>query len=384
MAVFYRFPYNPASWHSAAMPATRKAPGLQTAPAKSPGLAADLLRWYDAHARALPWRSLPGDNRPDPYRVWLSEIMLQQTTVAAVKPYFAKFTARWPTVEALAAAEDADVMAAWAGLGYYARARNLLACARHVAAERGGIFPDSEAALRELAGIGPYTAAAIAAIAFGRRAVVVDANVTRVVARLFAIDTPLPAAAAAIRAATSDITPESRAGDFAQAMMDLGAGLCSVREPACTLCPLSAECLAFASGTPAAFPVRPAKTAKPVRRGTVFWIERGEKVWLVQRGETGMLAGMRALPSDDWAARRNGNGAPPLAGRWDTVSDAVTHAFTHFTLTLDLAVYRGKDFAMLADAGFWWSIAKLADAGLPTLFAKAAKAHRAAQDSLNT
>ena len=362
------------------MPATCKAPSQYRTLANLPSPAAKLLQWYDKNARSLPWRARPGGSRPDPYRVWLSEIMLQQTTVAAVKPYFEKFTRRWPTIQALAEADEADVMAAWAGLGYYARARNLLKCARHVAAERGGTFPDSEAELRDLPGIGPYTAAALAAIAFGQRAVVVDANVERVVTRLFAIATPLPAAKPAIRVAADSITPEARAGDFAQAMMDLGAGLCSVRDPACALCPLNEDCLAFASGTPAKFPVRPVKQAKPARRGTAFWIERDDQVWLIRRAETGMLAGMRALPSDEWSARRNGNGKPPLAGRWDTLPNVVTHAFTHFTLTLDLAVYRGKDFDMLPDTGTWWPIAKLADAGLPTLFAKAVKARLAAQE----
>ena len=355
------------------MPATRNT----SAPAKPHTIAARLLEWYDAHARTLAWRAPPGANRPDPYRVWLSEIMLQQTTVAAVKSYYTKFTQRWPDVESLAAADDADVMAAWAGLGYYARARNLLKCARQIAMERGGAFPGTEAELLELPGIGPYTAAAIAAIAFGRRAVVVDANVERVVARLFAIDTPLPAARAAIRTATDRITPDARAGDFAQAMMDLGAGLCSVRAPACSRCPLNADCAGFARGAPADFPVKLPKTAKPERTGTVFWIENDEKVWLVQRPDTGMLAGMRGLPDDGWAARRNGNAQAPLPGPWTSMPKAVRHAFTHFTVTLDLAIYTGHEWHMLPDGGSWWPHDKLADAGLPTLFAKAVKAKNA-------
>ncbi|OZA91588.1 MAG: A/G-specific adenine glycosylase, partial [Erythrobacter sp. 34-65-8] len=210
-----------------------------------------LLGWYDRHARDLPWRAPPGTPAPDPYRVWLSEVMLQQTTVAAVKPYFARFTSRWPTVEALAAAPDEDVMAAWAGLGYYSRARNLVKAARAVA--ELGRFPDSEAALRALPGLGAYTAAAVAAIAFGQRAVVVDANVERVVARLFAIDEPLPGARRPIRAAADTITPAERAGDFAQAMMDLGATICTPRDPRCLLCPLAEPCAARASGDPARY-----------------------------------------------------------------------------------------------------------------------------------
>lgn len=223
-------------------------------------VASALLNWYDGHARSLPWRVPPlGQNAPpDPYRVWLSEVMLQQTTTAAVAPYFERFTQRWPTVSDLAAADDADVMAAWAGLGYYARARNLLACARAVAA-RGGVFPDSEEALRALPGLGAYTAAAVAAIAFGRRAVVVDANVERVVSRLFAIAEPLPGGKAAIRAGADRITPDRRAGDFAQAMMDLGATICTSRSPRCLLCPLSAHCAAYRAGTADAFPVKAAK-----------------------------------------------------------------------------------------------------------------------------
>lgn len=334
-------------------------------------IAPALLDWYDRHARALPWRAPPGTPSPDPYRVWLSEVMLQQTTVAAVSGYFAAFTARWPTVEALAAAADEDVMAAWAGLGYYARARNLLACARAVAAL--GRFPDSEDGLRQLPGLGAYTAAAVAAIAFGRRAVVVDANVERVVSRLFAIAEPLPAARTAIRAATDRITPDARAGDFAQAMMDLGATICTPRNPRCLLCPLSAACRARADGEAERFPVKPAKTAKPERVGRAFWIERDDAVWLVRRVGKGMLGGMRALPDDGWHARADGSGQPPLPGDWQA-GGMVRHGFTHFSLDLHLALYSGRDWASLrAGEGEWWPIDRLEEAGLPTLFAKAAR-----------
>ena len=264
-----------------------------------------LLAWYDAHARQLPWRSPPGDPAPDPYRVWLSEVMLQQTTVAAVKGYFATFTERWPSVESLAAADDAEVMAAWAGLGYYARARNLLACARDVTA-RGGAFPCSEEELRELPGLGAYTAAAVAAIAFDRRAVVVDANVERVVARLFAIAEALPKGRGAIRHRADSITPDVRAGDFAQAMMDLGATVCTPRSPRCLLCPLADPCEARRQGRVEVYPVKAPKAAKPARRGRAFWIERDGAVWLVRRAGKGMLGGMRALPDDGWSAGKCG------------------------------------------------------------------------------
>ncbi|MFN4112917.1 MAG: A/G-specific adenine glycosylase [Sphingomonadaceae bacterium] len=326
-----------------------------------------LLGWYDRHARDLPWRAAPGAPPPDPYRVWLSEVMLQQTTVAAVKPYFERFTSRWPTVEALAAAPDEDVMAAWAGLGYYSRARNLVKAARAVAAL--GQFPDSEATLRALPGLGAYTAAAVAAIAFGQRAVVVDANVERVVARLFAIDQPLPSARKAIRAAADTITPAQRAGDCAQGMMDLGATICTARDPRCLLCPLAEPCAARASGDPARYPVKAAKKARPERRGTAFWIERAGAVWLVRREGRGMLGGMRALPDDGWSARADGSGEPPLAGEWATVG-AVRHVFTHATLDLTVLRYAGPGSP--GGAGEWWPLDRLEDAGLPTLFAKAA------------
>lgn len=333
-----------------------------------------LLAWYDRNARDLPWRLPPGSALPDdpawPYRVWLSEVMLQQTTVAAVKPYFAKFTGIWPTVEALAAASDDDVMAAWAGLGYYSRARNLLKCARAVA-ERGG-FPSNEAELRALPGLGDYTAAAVAAIAFGQRAVVVDANVERVVARLFAIEEPLPKARKAIRAAADTITPYTRAGDFAQAMMDLGSHVCTSRAPRCLLCPLAEACAGRKQGEPERLPVKPPKKAVPERRGTAFWLTRGEgaEVWLVTRPGEGMLGGMRALPDDGWTARKDGSGEAPLAGEWRTLG-AVRHGFTHASLTLEVRALETGQAPQ--GEGQWWPVARLGDAGLATLFAKAAQ-----------
>jgi len=328
-----------------------------------------LLAWYDRHARTLPWRIPPGSGEtPDPYRIWLSEVMLQQTTTGAVAPYFRKFTERWPTVQALAAAPEEEVMAAWAGLGYYSRARNLIACAREVAAMGG--FPDSEEALRQLPGLGAYTAAAVAAIGFGKRAVPVDANVERVVARLFAIGDPLPGARKPIRAHAGAITPDARAGDFAQAMMDLGAGVCTPRDPKCLLCPVNAHCIARKTGDPARFPVKAAKKAKPERSGTAFWIERNGAVWLVTRPGKGMLGGMRALPDDGWSARSDGSDETPIPGQWKA-GGVVRHGFTHFNLTLGVAVYAGEAFDALGD-GEWWPSDKLDEAGLPTLFAKAA------------
>ena len=320
-----------------------------------------LLDWYDRHARDLPWRAPPGTPAPEPYRVWLSEVMLQQTTVAAVKPYFAAFTERWPTVEALAAAPEEDVMAAWAGLGYYSRARNLVKCARAVADM--GAFPSSEKELRQLPGLGDYTAAAVAAIAFGRRAVVVDAHVERVVARIVALEEPLPAARKAIRAKADMITPDDRAGDFAQAMMDLGSSICTARDPKCLLCPLADECEGRKASDPARLPVKAPKKAKPLRKGRAWWIERDDAVWLVRREGTGMLGGMRALLDDGWSARGDGEGGPE-----GELLGMVRHSFTHFDLELSVERY---DAPM--GEGEWWPLDKLDEAGLPTLFAKAAR-----------
>ncbi|MEL7691533.1 A/G-specific adenine glycosylase [Citromicrobium bathyomarinum] len=348
-----------------------------TATRPDPEIPAKLLAWYDKHARALPWRAMPGEPAPDPYRVWLSEIMLQQTTVAAVKPYFAAFTQRWPDVAALANASDEDVMAAWAGLGYYSRARNLVKAARFVA-ELGG-FPETEEGLRALPGVGDYTAAAIAAIAFGRRAVVVDANVERVVARLFAIEEPLPGARKAIRAAADRITPDERSGDFAQAMMDLGSRICTPRAPRCDACPLAADCAARGHD-PQRLPVKAPKKVKPVRRGRAFWIEREGCVWLVQRAPEGMLGGMRALPDDGWSAAGDGSGEPPLVGAWQEAG-VVRHTFTHFVIGLSVRRYDGAP-ATVSGKGEWWPIDRLDEAGLPTLFAKAARLARAASERL--
>jgi len=333
------------------------------------GPAARLLAWYDRHARDLPWRSRPGEVA-DPYRVWLSEVMLQQTTVAAVTPRFTAWVERWPDVASLAAASDEDIMAAWAGLGYYARARNLVKAARAVVAEHGGRFPTTEAGLRALPGLGAYTAAAVAAIAFGERAVVVDANVERVVARLFAIETPLPAARPAIREATDRITPDARAGDFAQAMMDLGSSICTVKKPQCLLCPIAVDCRGRAEGIAETLPAKAPKKARPYRHGTVFWIEHKGCVWLVRRPDKGMLGGMRALPTGPWVDARPGLADAPGQGPWTMLNETVVHGFTHFELELALARTDGEPEN--DSAGEWWPIADLGTAGLPTLFARAA------------
>ncbi|QDM40236.1 A/G-specific adenine glycosylase [Altererythrobacter sp. TH136] len=335
--------------------------------ASEDSVASALLAWYDRHARTLPWRSPPGAPPPDAYRVWLSEVMLQQTTTAAVAPYYRRFLERWPTVADLGAADEPDVMAAWAGLGYYSRARNLIAAARAVV-ERGG-FPDNEAGLRALPGVGAYIAAAVAAIAFEQRAVVVDANVERVVSRLFAIADPLPQARKAIRVRTDEITPDQRAGDFAQAMMDLGATICTPRQPRCLVCPVAGWCDARAEGEPERYPVKAAKKTKPMRTGSAFWIERDGHVWLIRREGRGMLGGMRALPGDGWSAAIDGSGDAPIAAEWTCVG-TVRHGFTHFDL--ELTIRRASATQAPAVNGEWWPIDRLGEAGLPTLFAKAA------------
>lgn len=322
-----------------------------------------LLCWYAVDKRRLPWRA-EGRDTPDPYRVWLSEIMLQQTTVAAVRPYFEKFTSRWPNVEALAAADEGEVMAAWAGLGYYARARNLIACARRVRAEYAGRFPEQETELIKLPGIGRYTAAAISAIAFGKRAVAVDANVERVVSRLFAVREPLPAARAKLYALADSITPDQASGDFAQAMMDLGSAICTPRGPRCGICPLAHRCAARREGQPELYPVRAPKTAKPRRQGFAYWLEHDGHVLLVRRPATGLLGGMLALPTGEVLS---GDG-PPVAANWNEAG-SVEHVFTHFALTIELlaATAREREAAQI-----WWPIDRLSEAGLPTLFAKLA------------
>ena len=348
---------------------------VESAASDRANVAHDLLAWYQTAARTLPWRIPPGSAayphkpRADPYRVWLSEVMLQQTTVAAVTPYFERFTARWPSVAALAAAADDDILSAWAGLGYYSRARNLIACARRVVADHGGRFPDDVAALRTLPGIGDYTAAAIASIAFGRDAIPIDANIERVVARLFAITIPLKQARPAIAAAARSIWPAgAQGGDFAQALMDLGARICTSRAPACDRCPIARACRARAQGIAADLPVKAAKLPRPERHGRALWVERDGEVWLVRRPPTGLLGGMRGLPGDHWSD------APQPAPRGTTPLGQMRHIFTHFalTLSLDRVPADAVGDATASGDGQWWPIAALDAAGLPTLYRRAA------------
>ncbi|MEM6851050.1 MAG: A/G-specific adenine glycosylase [Pseudomonadota bacterium] len=310
-----------------------------------------VLAWYDKNARVLPWRVAPADcasgAEPDPYKVWLSEIMLQQTTVAAVIPYYEKFTSRWPTVEDLAAATPEDVMAAWAGLGYYSRARNLHRCAAVVAERHGGAFPSDEASLLELPGVGPYTAAAIAAIAFDQRAVVVDGNIERVMARAHAVAEALPGAKKRLKTLTDAVTPDARCGDFAQALMDIGAGVCTPKRPSCLICPIEHSCAARKAGTPEAFPVKKPKPEKPTRRGAAFaYVREDGAVLLERRPPKGLLGGALGLPTTDWTTE--GIADPlqyaPVSAKWRALDDVVRHTFTHFHL--ELSVYRAD-----ADAG---------------------------------
>ncbi len=300
-----------------------------------------MLDWYDAHARVLPWRVGPAERRagivPDPYRVWLSEVMLQQTTVPAVQGHFRRFTARWPTVAALAAAADVEVMGEWAGLGYYARARNLLKCARAVARDHGGRFPRTRAGLQMLPGIGPYTAAAIAAIAFDERATVVDGNVERVMARLFAVETPLPAAKPELTAHAERLTPGARPGDHAQAVMDLGATICTPRSPACGICPLRGTCAARAAGVQAELPRKAPKKERPTRLGIAYLARRADGAWLVERRpDRGLLGGMLGWPGSEWNDAPAE--APPVDADWRDIGAEVRHTFTHFHLRLSLRV----------------------------------------------
>ena len=324
---------------------------------------AALLAWYDDHARTLPWRAPPGSQaRTDPYRVWLSEVMLQQTTVPHATPYFLSFTERWPTVGDLAAAADADLMAAWAGLGYYARARNLLACARSVAGQHGGVFPDTEAGMRALPGVGAYTAAAVAAIAFDRAANVVDGNVERVMARLFAVETPVPAARPELARLAGSLVVDDRPGDWAQALMDLGATICRPKSPLCLVCPMRDWCAAYATGAPETYPLKTKKADRPHRLGFA-WVLRDSqgRVGLVQRPAKGLLGGMLGLPTSDWTAAPSA--APPVEAEWHDAG-AIEHVFTHFSLTLSVRVAKGQ-------GDFVWTDQETALKALPTVFAKA-------------
>jgi len=326
-----------------------------------------LLAWYDRHRRRLPWRALPGRDQ-DPYQVWLSEIMLQQTTVKAVGPYFEKFVARWPTV---------DVLRMWAGLGYYSRARNLHACAVTVMREHGGAFPDTEEGLRRLPGIGPYTAAAIAAIAFDRRTMPVDGNIERVVSRLFAVEEALPQAKPRIQELAATLLGPSRAGDSAQALMDLGATICTPKKPACSLCSLNEGCVARARGDQETFPRKAPKKTGALRRGAAFVVRRGDELLVRTRATKGLLGGMTEVPNSEWLAGHDDAAAlaqaPALKGvsRWHRKAGVVTHVFTHFPL--ELVVYTASVAARTrAPAEMRWvPIATLHDEALPNVMRKA-------------
>lgn len=336
-----------------------------------PGL---LLDWYDVHAREMPWRVGPAQRKagilPDPYRIWMSEIMLQQTTVATVRDYFQRFVTRWPTVRDLAAAQDADVMGEWAGLGYYARARNLLKCARAVVDEHGGVFPADHDALLKLPGIGPYTAAAVSSIAFDLPHTVLDGNVERVMARLYDIHTPLPAAKPLLMAQAQALTPAQRPGDYAQAVMDLGATICSPKSPACGICPWRDPCAARDAGTQNVLPKKTPKKPKPVRHGTVYLVLRDDGAWMLEtRPEKGLLGGMLGWPGSDWLdiSEPLPEGTPPLKADWQTLAGEVRHTFTHFHLILTVKLAKVPNDT----AGSFVTRAQFRPSDLPTVMRKA-------------
>jgi A/G-specific adenine glycosylase len=340
--------------------------------------AAKLLAWYERERRALPWRAAPGE-RADPYRVWLSEIMLQQTRVETVIRYYEKFLARFPTVDALAATSLEDVLGLWAGLGYYARARNLHACARTVVAQHRSDFPSSEDELRKLPGIGAYTAAAIAAIAFSRKAAPVDGNIERVVARLYAIESPLPAAKAKLRCLVEALVPDERAGDFAQAMMDLGATICTPRRPACRRCPWQTACRGQESGMPENFPFRIAKAEGKLRRGVAYVVRRADDAILLRsRPANGLLGGMTEVPTTEWTSSFDFADALRLAPgvvslpvrRWRRRTGAVRHVFTHFPLELAVLFADVPSTTPAPQGMRFVSLNRFNDEPLPTLMRK--------------
>lgn len=339
----------------------------------APALSLALLAWYDRHRRRLPWRAAPGE-QPDPYRVWLSEIMLQQTTVKAVAPYYSRFLDRFPTIEHLAAAPQEAVMQAWAGLGYYSRARNLHACAGAVVDRFGGRFPESEEELRSLPGIGVYTAAAVATIAFDRRAAAVDGNVERVVSRLYALEEPLPRSKARIRELALALVPERRAGDFAQALMDLGATVCTPKRPACILCPWTTSCRAHALGLEEVLPRREPKQEGTLRRGAAFVAVRADgAVMLRTRPAKGLLGGMAEVPGTAWTPSFKAAAAAaeaPLAAPWRRRPGCVRHTFTHFPLELVVYVAHVPAPTRAPDGNRWTPRARLAEEALPSLMRK--------------
>jgi A/G-specific adenine glycosylase len=339
-----------------------------------------ILNWYDQHRRVLPWRALPGEVA-DPYRVWLSEIMLQQTTVATVKNRYEAFMSQWPTVNDLAAATLDEVLSEWAGLGYYARARNLHKCASKVAKDMDGVFPQDEMTLKTLPGIGDYTAAAIASIAFEQPAVVVDGNVERVISRLFRINEALPGAKKPIKAQAALLTPQHRAGDYAQAMMDLGATLCTPKNPKCALCPVQSECEAFGVGDQEKYPVKAPKKKRPTRRGTICWMQRdgatGPEVWVRRRPEKGLLGGMMEFPSSEWQ-EGPATDVQYLGPEWRALAGQVIHIFTHFRLELDVVASAQAETHPFGNPsegddlseGRWVGVDQLNSIALPTVMTK--------------
>jgi len=361
----------------------------QTIADDSAGRPALLLEWYDRHRRRLPWRPPPGEGA-DPYRVWLSEIMLQQTGVKTVGPYFEKFVTRWPDVEALGRASLDDVLRMWAGLGYYSRARNLHACAVAVLRDHGGAFPDTEQGLQSLPGIGPYTAAAIAAIAFGRRTMPIDGNIERVVSRLFAVEEPLPQAKPLIQQLATTLLgasragdaksragdANSRAGDSAQALMDLGSSICTPKKPACALCPLNGDCASLARGDQETFPRKAPKKTGALRRGAAFVVTRGDELLVRTRPEKGLLGGMTEVPTSHWLDAQDDKTAlkqaPSVRGiaRWHRKAGVVTHVFTHFPLQLVVHTARAAARARAPKGMRWVPLSTLKDEALPNVMRK--------------
>jgi A/G-specific adenine glycosylase len=350
-------------------------PAIRLKPAAALDRPALLLAWYDRHRRKLPWRPLPGGTI-DPYRVWLSEIMLQQTTVQAVGPYFEKFLARWPSVADLGAASQDDVLRMWAGLGYYSRARNLHACAVAVLRDHGGAFPDTEDGLRTLPGIGPYTASAIAAIAFGRQTMPVDGNIERVVSRLYAVEQPLPKSKPQITMLAASLLGPERAGDSAQALMDLGSTICTPKRPACALCPINDDCAARARGDQETFPRKAPKKTGTLRKGAAFVVTRGDELLVRSRAEKGLLGGMTEVPSSDWLADHDDAvalaQAPVMKSvtRWHRKVGVVSHVFTHFPLELVVYTARVPARSRAPDGMRFVPVATLQDEALPTVMRK--------------
>lgn len=340
-------------------------------------VAQDLLSWYDMHHRKLPWRADP-NTFADPYHVWLSEVMLQQTTVATVGPYFEKFLKKWPRVEDMAAAELDEVLSAWAGLGYYARARNLYKCAQLIVSDYKGQFPKTEQELLKLPGVGPYTAAAIAAIAFGEAATILDGNVERVISRLFNIHDPLPKSKERLRAMATTVTPQKRAGDYAQAIMDLGATICTPTSPKCILCPIRPACAAFEAGCQSELPKKLPKVPKPVRQATMFFLRSGEQIYVRKRPTKGLLGGMLELPSTAWnegvATPDEILKATPFKGDWQLHEGVVRHVFTHFKLELTLmSLILDEGQRPNFEQGYWINLSEIEEVALPTVMRKAIK-----------